>query len=67
MSRDINLYFSFGLEAFEFLFSNRHVLILGVLESTNEFIALNELDHYGAHTSPENVLLEAILRTLHER
>ena len=32
-----------------------------------EFIALDELDHYGAHTSPENVLLEAILRTLHNR
>ena len=29
-----------------------------------EFIALDELDHYGAHTSPEGVLLDAILRTL---
>jgi len=32
-----------------------------------EFMALNELDHYGAHTSPEKVLFEAILRTLHGR
>jgi len=29
-----------------------------------EFIALDELDHYGAHTSPEGVVLDAILRTL---
>ena len=28
--------------AVEFLVRNRHVLILGVLESTNEFIALND-------------------------
>ena len=31
-----------------------------------DFIVLDELDHYGAHTSPENVLLEAILRTLRD-
>ncbi len=29
-----------------------------------EFIALDDFDHYGAHTSPEGVVLEAILRTL---
>ena len=31
-----------------------------------EFISLEELDHYGAHTSPENLLLEAIFRTLRD-
>lgn len=30
------------------------------------FLALEELDHYRAHTSPENVLHAAILRTLRE-
>lgn len=29
-----------------------------------EFISLDELDHYGAHSSPESVVLDAILRTL---
>ncbi|HEX5799666.1 MAG TPA: alpha/beta hydrolase [Gaiellaceae bacterium] len=29
-----------------------------------EFIALDELNHYGAHTNPEGVVLDAILRVL---
>jgi pimeloyl-ACP methyl ester carboxylesterase len=31
-----------------------------------ELISLEELDHYGAHTNPENLVLEAILRTLRD-
>ena len=41
MSRDINLYSSLGLEAFEFLFSNRHILIFGMLEAADKILALN--------------------------
>jgi len=29
-----------------------------------EFISVQDLDHYGAHTSPDEVVLDAILRTL---
>jgi hypothetical protein len=36
------LLFAFGLEAFEFLFGNRHVLIFGMLESADEISTLND-------------------------
>ena len=31
---------------------------------TAEFIALGDADHYVAHTSPDELLLDAVLRTL---
>ena len=38
----INAIVGFGLEAFEFLFGDRHVLIFGVLEAADKICTLND-------------------------
>jgi hypothetical protein len=40
-SLQVNASVGFGLEVFEFLFGDRHLLILGVLEAADEIFTLN--------------------------